>query len=246
MEFENLRTRITVLELEAKLNQQTAVQCQRNLPKQQHNNPSHSENSLAMNTLAQTRTPGPLDAPYYETLNRGHQERTSTEQTKLMHSWDSPVSAPTTQSRSAETSVLLPRTCEKTETVQHRRQHQWTPPIRARQEHRRDSLASYSTAKPTELMLRKCQIPDSAHQEVHQKRQGTLHEQARPGHSWDSLAMPLTAQPGMAGSSMPVTRIYGATETTQQRRQHQWQSTEHPIWEHRYGSTETHMTTQTH
>ena len=244
MEFENLRTRITVLELEAKLNQQTAVQCQRNQPKQQHNNPSHSENSLAMNTLAQTRTPGPLDAPYYETLNRGHQERTSTEQTKLMHSWDSPVSAPSTQSRSAETSVLLPRTCEKTETVQHRRQHQWTPPIRARQEHRCDSLASYSAAKPIELILRKRQIPDSVHQEVHQKRQGTLHEQARPGHSWDSLAMPLTAQPGMAGSSMPVTKIYGATETTQQRRQHRWQSTEHPIWEHRYGSTETHMATQ--
>ena len=36
----------------------------------------------------------------------------------------------------------------------------------------------------------------------------------------------------------------GATETTQQRRQHRWQATEHSIWEHRYGSTETHMTTQ--
>ena len=46
--------------------------------------------------------------------------------------------------------------------------------------------------------------------EVHQKRQqGIPPEQARPGHSQDSLAMPSTAQPGTVGPVEEKTIIEG-------------------------------------
>ena len=174
--------------------------------------PGHSWDSLAMSS---TTHPGKVRPQYDETSTDTtapevvQRPVTLPEQTRPGHSWDS----------LAMSSTALPGTVGLQNngismdlTAQELIQHRQHPVIL--------DVPSMDYPRTTEP-LNNGTYTDTTSKEVSQWRQSpvTLPEQARPGHSWDSLAMPTTAHPGTVEPQSDGTSRNTAPQELLQQRQ---------------------------